>query len=448
MAKSHVYHWKHGWIPLTHTAAMSKAKGNREKAAELLADAKSEHAGIHTREHVGKSALELSHIADARERSDALGDVHEAADRLGAHDVLPKALQRPDTTEQRIARADAAMSADAPLTAQEQAVVDAKFAAAAAKRAQPKAAPKAAPTSRAKGIVLDGRTDEDRYHYRGTDGSLTPQNDRLNNRLKRLEASARKAERDGDMFGAHQHRQEFARLTGEHKSVISYQPGARQTGAAAGLPDGYTVKRDVIDGYGPVSTFSAYGPGGVRVGQAYNSPDVASRAAHKHHERATQAEADRVAMQQRLADEKAAKAAKVEQTMAEGRAKGAEIDAVDIDEQVAVNHLTERMHNSPEAMSPGELSSIVGASHVSDANRERAQKALNEQALRRVQFMDGANDQRAVQARIIDARRMADGPMKTALIKALEQQLVSIGGGRASILQLTRAQQAAQRRMH
>lgn len=30
-----VYHWKHGWIPLTHTAALSKAKGSERGAAKL-----------------------------------------------------------------------------------------------------------------------------------------------------------------------------------------------------------------------------------------------------------------------------------------------------------------------------------------------------------------------------------------------------------------------------
>lgn len=40
-----VYHWKHGWIPLDHTAALSKAKGNHERAAAMLEDARSS-AGI------------------------------------------------------------------------------------------------------------------------------------------------------------------------------------------------------------------------------------------------------------------------------------------------------------------------------------------------------------------------------------------------------------------
>lgn len=42
MAK-HVYHWKHGWIPLTHSAAMEKAKGNKKAAAKMLDAVDSKH---------------------------------------------------------------------------------------------------------------------------------------------------------------------------------------------------------------------------------------------------------------------------------------------------------------------------------------------------------------------------------------------------------------------
>lgn len=37
----HVYHWKHGWIPLDHTAALEKARGNATLAAQMLNDAHS-----------------------------------------------------------------------------------------------------------------------------------------------------------------------------------------------------------------------------------------------------------------------------------------------------------------------------------------------------------------------------------------------------------------------
>jgi hypothetical protein len=44
--QGHVYHWKHGWIPLTHTAAMVKAKGNRHTAAKYA-----DHYGITDQRH-------------------------------------------------------------------------------------------------------------------------------------------------------------------------------------------------------------------------------------------------------------------------------------------------------------------------------------------------------------------------------------------------------------
>ena len=38
-----VYHWKHGWIPLDHVAALSKAKGNHAAASKMLDAVKHEH---------------------------------------------------------------------------------------------------------------------------------------------------------------------------------------------------------------------------------------------------------------------------------------------------------------------------------------------------------------------------------------------------------------------
>lgn len=36
MADQLVYHWKHGWIPLTHAAALAKAKGDHKLAERLV----------------------------------------------------------------------------------------------------------------------------------------------------------------------------------------------------------------------------------------------------------------------------------------------------------------------------------------------------------------------------------------------------------------------------
>jgi hypothetical protein len=39
MTTRHHYHWKHGWIPLDHAAAMKKAHGDKTAAAKALAQA-------------------------------------------------------------------------------------------------------------------------------------------------------------------------------------------------------------------------------------------------------------------------------------------------------------------------------------------------------------------------------------------------------------------------
>jgi hypothetical protein len=87
-----VYHWKHGWIPLTHEAALSKAKGNHDLAKRYLADAP--HArGIQTRQDVAKAARDLPNIGTASDRVAAKHELGKAAARIGAQDMLPKSLQ-------------------------------------------------------------------------------------------------------------------------------------------------------------------------------------------------------------------------------------------------------------------------------------------------------------------------------------------------------------------
>jgi hypothetical protein len=49
MAQVRIYHWKHGWIPLDHAAALSKAKGNHAAATRYLAGS---HAAGHAHESV------------------------------------------------------------------------------------------------------------------------------------------------------------------------------------------------------------------------------------------------------------------------------------------------------------------------------------------------------------------------------------------------------------
>lgn len=99
-----VYHWKHGWIPLDHTAALSKAKGNHELAAKMLADAKTSQAGIHTKQDVAKAALAVPKIEHEGDRRDAMRQVREAAVH---HDV---------TVPGHISNADKIRNADAQVS--------------------------------------------------------------------------------------------------------------------------------------------------------------------------------------------------------------------------------------------------------------------------------------------------------------------------------------------
>lgn len=89
---AHVYHWKHGWIPLDHTAALSKAKGNRATADRMMQAAHSPGAGIHSRQDVAKATLALQDIPNVSERHAALQQVTAAAHQHGAADLLPGSI--------------------------------------------------------------------------------------------------------------------------------------------------------------------------------------------------------------------------------------------------------------------------------------------------------------------------------------------------------------------
>jgi hypothetical protein len=73
MAQRMIYHWKHGWIPLDHYAALSKAHG-RESGAKLLMgrlgvtgeDGKSHHLEQSLQAKHGKSYEDLLREADSR----------------------------------------------------------------------------------------------------------------------------------------------------------------------------------------------------------------------------------------------------------------------------------------------------------------------------------------------------------------------------------------------
>jgi len=82
-----VYHWKHGWIPLDHQAALSKAKGNHAAAAKMMSDAP--HAtGIKSRQDVAKAALDLPNVPESH-RPEAHSQLHAAASAHDSTDLLP-----------------------------------------------------------------------------------------------------------------------------------------------------------------------------------------------------------------------------------------------------------------------------------------------------------------------------------------------------------------------
>jgi hypothetical protein len=57
MAAGHVYHWKHGWIPLTHFAALQKAHGSQAGAARYLHASHEVHGSESPGHYIGGVAL-------------------------------------------------------------------------------------------------------------------------------------------------------------------------------------------------------------------------------------------------------------------------------------------------------------------------------------------------------------------------------------------------------
>lgn len=87
--RNRVYHWKHGWIPLTHTAALSKAKGSADGAKKIEAKHGIGVADTAKASQQSARATELRAAAD-RERAKAQGIFNRAgvddpaANRLNA----------------------------------------------------------------------------------------------------------------------------------------------------------------------------------------------------------------------------------------------------------------------------------------------------------------------------------------------------------------------------
>lgn len=86
-----VYHWKHGWIPLDHTAALSKAKGNHELAAKMLGDAHS-GGGINSRQDVAKAVRDLPNVP-AGDHGHAMMQLRQSAEHHNSTDLIPNTTQ-------------------------------------------------------------------------------------------------------------------------------------------------------------------------------------------------------------------------------------------------------------------------------------------------------------------------------------------------------------------
>lgn len=95
---AHVYHWKHGWIPLDHVAALSKAKGNHVRAATLLEAAHGPGAGIKSRRDVAGAIRSLPSVPES-DRSQARADIAAAAQRHDSTDLLPRTSYRRSSAE-------------------------------------------------------------------------------------------------------------------------------------------------------------------------------------------------------------------------------------------------------------------------------------------------------------------------------------------------------------
>jgi hypothetical protein len=102
----HVYHWRHGWVPLDYPTALHAAGGNARAANRMLADAHGKDAGIRSGADVEHAAAGLSTIRRPGERAAARGQVVFAAQKHDAQDVIPAAWQKPRPESHRTLNLD------------------------------------------------------------------------------------------------------------------------------------------------------------------------------------------------------------------------------------------------------------------------------------------------------------------------------------------------------
>ncbi|GAB3080952.1 hypothetical protein GCM10027053_51810 [Intrasporangium mesophilum] len=391
MAK-HVYHWKHGWIPLDHVAALSKAKGNHKAASKILEAVHQKH--LSREKHItvghrdGRVAIhdtKSGHIASIEAHH--ARELHEGGKHITGVNKDGSLSFRGEPSGGGLSRVDASGVREGDVIHE--------------------------PSIMSGGVR---RLRVDKAYSPKSDGSVNVDvTDLGTGRTHQLTLPNKP--------------HNVERHNAPEPKAPAPKTARKAAPKPADLPEGYSVRRDVIDQYGPVSTFSAYGPGGARVARSVRTEAEARRAVEKHHAREQSREAARQDMLAAVKREREAKEAQLAQNKAEGAAAAAKLDEVDIAHQVETNHMVERMHNAPGAMSPPELARIASADHVSEPNRKRAQDELNRQAFRRVQSMPGHDDERTLHARLTDARHMPDGPIKVALIDALERTLQAMTHG-------------------
>lgn len=93
MARHHVFHWKHGWIPLDHASALKKAKGDKKLAAQYLDDAPKAR-GMKGRREISHAVRDVPNIDHTPHRHDAIRETVDQAQRQGAHDLIPKSWEK------------------------------------------------------------------------------------------------------------------------------------------------------------------------------------------------------------------------------------------------------------------------------------------------------------------------------------------------------------------
>lgn len=98
---AHVFHWRHGWIPMSGPARLAKANGDEGMAASMLAAAHGGSAGIRSRQDVARAVRDLPNVPHEH-RLPLRQETIAAAQRVNATDLLPSSwLSRSSASPRR-----------------------------------------------------------------------------------------------------------------------------------------------------------------------------------------------------------------------------------------------------------------------------------------------------------------------------------------------------------